>query len=51
MQTALKNKLWAYYADNIRVLVCYEYGGFYMDCDVVVHKSFDDLIKLPYIFD
>lgn len=44
-------KKWAYYTDYCRVVACYNYGGFYMDTDIVVHKSFNSLINLPYIFD
>lgn len=37
-------KLWAFMADYLRLYVLYQYGGIYMDTDVQVLKSFDDLL-------
>lgn len=48
---ALENKRWAFFADYVRVYAVGKYGGFYMDCDVMVYKSFNDLLTLPYVFD
>ena len=41
---AYKNKMWGFVADPIRIWVLYEYGGIYLDTDVEVYKSFDDLL-------
>ncbi len=40
-----KRRLFAYVADYIRVKVLYEHGGIYLDTDVSVIKSFDDLLN------
>ena len=37
-------KKWAFVADYARVKVLHEYGGIYLDTDVEVIKSFDDLL-------
>lgn len=39
---------YAFAADYIRLYALYYYGGIYLDSDVIVYKSFDDLLKLPY---
>lgn len=39
-----KRKLWAFMADYLRLYVLYEFGGIYLDTDVQVLKSFDDLL-------
>jgi hypothetical protein len=39
-----KAKKWAFVADYVRLAVLYKYGGIYMDTDVEVLKSFDDLL-------
>lgn len=36
---------WAYASDYLRCKVLYEEGGWYMDADVVCHKSLDELCK------
>ncbi len=48
---ALLNKKWAFFADYARVYAVSMYGGFYLDCDVMVYKSFNELLDLPYVFD
>lgn len=45
---ALKLKKYAFAADYVRLYALLEYGGIYLDCDVEVIKSFDDLLELPY---
>lgn len=45
MYEAYKAKKWAFAADYARLLLLYKYGGIYMDGDVEVLKSFDDLIN------
>ena len=43
-------KKWAFAADYIRLYALYNYGGIYLDSDVEVLKSFDDLLDRPYFF-
>ncbi len=45
---AYDNKKFAFAADFIRVYALYHYGGIYLDTDVEVKKTFDDLLDLPY---
>ena len=45
---AFEAKKYAFVADYIRVYAVYNYGGIYLDSDVEVIKSFDDLLHLPY---
>ena len=39
---------YAFAADYIRLYAVYYYGGIYLDSDVIVYKSFDELLYLPY---
>ena len=41
---AFDNKKYAFAADYIRLFAVYNHGGFYMDMDIEVLKSFDDLL-------
>ncbi len=45
---AFEAKKYAFAADYIRLYALYNYGGIYLDSDVLVYKSFDDLLDLPY---
>ena len=45
---AFEEKKYAFAADYIRLYALYNYGGIYLDSDVLVYKSFDDLLHLPY---
>lgn len=45
---AFDNHKYAFAADYIRLYALYNYGGIYLDCDVEVLKSFNDLLHLPY---
>lgn len=45
---ACEVKKYAFAADYIRLYALYNYGGIYLDSDVVVYKSFDELLHLPY---
>ena len=40
----LKNKLWAFASDYLRLYILAKYGGIYLDTDVEVIKKFDDLL-------
>lgn len=39
---------YAFAADYIRLYALYHFGGIYLDCDVEILKSFNELLKLPY---
>lgn len=43
----MKYKLWAFMSDYLRLWILYREGGIYMDTDVQVLKSFDDLLDNP----
>lgn len=45
MIDAYKEKKWAFVSDYARIDVIYQNGGIYLDTDVEVVKSFDDLLK------
>lgn len=45
---AFEAKKYAFAADYIRLYALYNYGGIYLDADVLVYKSFDELLELPY---
>lgn len=48
VDSAIAAKKWAFAADYIRLYALYNYGGVYLDCDVEVLKSFDDLLERSY---
>lgn len=48
VQQAIDKKKYAFAADYIRFYALYNYGGIYLDSDVEVLKSFNDLLDLPY---
>lgn len=50
VEQACAAKKWAFAADYIRLYALYNYGGIYLDSDVEVLKSFDDLLNRPYFF-
>ena len=45
---AIETKKYAFVADFIRFYALYYYGGIYLDSDVEILKSFDDLLCLRY---
>lgn len=45
MSDAYKEKKWAFVSDYARIDVIYQNGGIYLDTDVEVVKSFDDLLN------
>ena len=45
---AFDAKKYAFAADYIRLYALYNYGGIYLDSDVLVYKSLDPLLSLPY---
>jgi len=40
---------YAFCSDYVRFWALYNYGGIYLDCDVMVYKSFDELLNLKRI--
>ena len=48
VKQAYDSKKYAFAADFIRLYALYNEGGIYLDSDVVVYKSFNDLLNLPY---
>lgn len=48
VKEAYKAKKYAFCADYIRLYALYNYGGIYLDSDVEVLKSYDELLELPY---
>lgn len=50
VEQACKMKKWAFAADYIRLYALYNFGGIYLDSDVEVLKSFDDLLCRPFFF-
>ena len=48
VKQAFESKKYAFAADYIRMYALYHFGGIYLDSDVEVIKSFDDLLHLPY---
>jgi hypothetical protein len=48
VKQAFECKKYAFAADYIRVYALYHFGGIYLDSDVEVLKSFDDLLSFPY---
>ncbi len=41
---AFKYKKWAFLSDYVRLKVLFEHGGIYLDTDMLVVRSFDDLL-------
>lgn len=48
VKEAFENKKYAFAADFIRLYALYNYGGIYLDMDVEILKSFNNLLKYPY---
>lgn len=48
VKEAYAARKYAFCADYIRCFALYTYGGIYLDSDVEVLKSFNDLLHLPY---
>lgn len=49
VKEAFSAKKYAFAADYIRLYALYNYGGIYMDMDVEVLKSFDDILDRKYL--
>ncbi|HOF55989.1 MAG TPA: glycosyltransferase [Prolixibacteraceae bacterium] len=46
-EQAYQARKFAFVTDYVRLFVLYKYGGIYLDTDVELIKSFDDLLNLP----
>ena len=44
MEDAYKSRKWGFVPDYARIDIVYQYGGIYLDTDVEIVKSFDDLL-------
>lgn len=42
---AYADKKWAFVSDYARLKIVYDHGGIYMDTDVLLHNSIDELLK------
>lgn len=45
LEEAYKAKKWAFVSDYIRAKVVYEYGGIYLDTDVILLNNFDEFLS------
>ena len=43
LQYMYKNKKWAFVSDYARLKILYEYGGYYLDTDMILVKRLDSL--------
>lgn len=50
VRDALEQRRWAFASDAVRLYALYSQGGIYLDTDVEVLKSFDDLLEREYFF-
>ena len=50
VREAMEQKKYAFASDYIRIYAVYHYGGIYLDMDVEVLKSFDELLDAPYMY-
>ena len=48
VQQAFETKKYAFAADYIRLYAIYNFGGIYLDTDIEVLKSFNNLLERPY---
>ncbi|GAA4114417.1 glycosyltransferase [Aquimarina addita] len=48
VRESFETKKYAFAADYIRLYAVFEQGGIYLDTDIEVLKSFDELMHLPY---
>lgn len=44
MKEAYERKMWAFVSDVARLLLVYNYGGIYLDTDVELHESLNELL-------
>lgn len=44
LREALSSRKWAFASDFVRIYAIYKYGGIYLDTDVMLYHSFNDLL-------
>lgn len=44
VKEAYENKKWAFVSDYVRLSVLYDYGGIYLDTDIMMLKNFEDCL-------
>lgn len=49
VKRCIERRNWAFASDYIRAYALYNYGGIYMDADVEVYKSFNNLLNFEYV--
>lgn len=49
VQEAFNAKKWAFAADYIRAYALYNYGGIYLDSDVMLYKNLQELLKGDFV--
>lgn len=50
LETAYKMEKWAFVADYVRLQKLYEFGGIYLDTDMILLKPLDDFLALNSFF-
>lgn len=50
IRSAFENKQYAFVSDYVRFFALYNYGGIYLDSDIEIIKSFDDLLNNKFFF-
>ena len=48
LKEAIQEKKWAYASDYVRLYAVYNYGGIYLDTDVLVYHNFNNLLNNPF---
>ena len=48
VKEAYNNKMWAFVSDVARLWALYNYGGIYMDTDVIVYKSLEEFLSYDF---
>jgi mannosyltransferase OCH1-like enzyme len=49
IKNAIKHRKWAFVADHVRIWALYNYGGVYMDMDVEMLKSIENLLDVDLL--
>lgn len=50
VREAIEARKWAFAADAVRLYAVHEYGGLYMDSDVMVYRNMDELLSHRNVF-
>ena len=49
VKQAARKKQWAFVADYFRLIKVYEFGGYYLDTDMLLMKRFDEFQNLDFV--